>query len=39
LFQDSSLIVQAFEAEGWVWGGRWSGRSIDAMHFQACTVY
>ncbi|MBS4019890.1 MAG: M15 family metallopeptidase [Dechloromonas sp.] len=28
-------VVEAFEAEGWVWGGRWSGRSCDGMHFQA----
>jgi hypothetical protein len=39
LFQDSSLIVQAFKAEGWVWGGDWSRGSIDAMHFQAASVY
>jgi hypothetical protein len=28
-------VVQIFEAEGWTWGGRWSARSIDCMHFQA----
>jgi hypothetical protein len=28
-------VVEAFESEGWVWGGRWSGRSCDGMHFQA----
>jgi membrane protein implicated in regulation of membrane protease activity len=28
-------VVKAFEAEGWEWGGRWSGRSCDGMHFQA----
>jgi hypothetical protein len=28
-------VVAAFEAEGWEWGGRWSGRSCDGMHFQA----
>ena len=39
LFQDDSLIVQAFKAEGWAWGGDWSRGSIDAMHFQACSVY
>jgi hypothetical protein len=39
LFQDNSLIVQAFKAEGWAWGGDWSKGSIDAMHFQAATVY
>jgi len=28
-------VVNIFEAEGWVWGGRWSAASIDCMHFQA----
>lgn len=28
-------VVAAFEAEGWTWGGRWTGRSCDGMHFQA----
>lgn len=36
-FQPESHIVQAFEAEKWVWGGRWKGRR-DAMHFQAAIV-
>lgn len=31
-------FVQLFEAEGWTWGGRWTGRP-DAMHFQAATVH
>lgn len=35
-FKDTSIWVKAFEAEGWVWGGRWS--SPDAMHFQAALV-
>ena len=39
LFQDNSLIVEAFKAEGWVWGGDWSRSSIDAMHFQAARVF
>jgi hypothetical protein len=30
--------VAAFEAEGWVWGGRWAGSTIDPMHFQAARV-
>lgn len=29
----AEATVAAFEAEGWVWGGRWS--RPDAMHFQA----
>lgn len=37
-FKPDSLIVFAFEAEGWTWGGRWSPASIDAMHFQAARV-
>jgi hypothetical protein len=39
LFTDDSLIVKAFKAEGWVWGGDWSPSSIDAMHFQAARVH
>jgi hypothetical protein len=35
-FTEDSPIVRAFEAEGWVWGGRWS--YPDAMHFQAARV-
>ncbi|WP_337267079.1 M15 family metallopeptidase [Oryzifoliimicrobium ureilyticus] len=31
-------VVAAFEAEGWVWGGRWSPKSRDAMHFQAARL-
>ncbi|WP_338663716.1 M15 family metallopeptidase [Pararoseomonas sp. SCSIO 73927] len=27
-------VVEAFKAEGWVWGGDWENRP-DAMHFQA----
>ncbi len=30
-------VVKMFEAEGWTWGGRWTGRP-DAMHFQAASV-
>lgn len=33
-----SAVVSAFEAEGWTWGGRWTGRSCDGMHFQASHV-
>lgn len=27
-------VAEMFEARGWVWGGRWKGRNVDAMHFQ-----
>lgn len=37
LFNTNSLIVEAFEAEGWEWGGRWS--YPDNMHFQAARVH
>jgi hypothetical protein len=36
-FTAADPLVKAFEAEGWVWGGRWTGRS-DPMHFQAAVV-
>jgi D-alanyl-D-alanine carboxypeptidase len=39
LFQPNSLIVTKFKAENWIWGGDWSGTSIDAMHFQAARVH
>lgn len=35
-FRSISPIVEEFEKESWVWGGRW--RSPDAMHFQAAKV-
>jgi hypothetical protein len=28
-------VVRIFEAEGWKWGGRFSGSRVDCMHFQA----
>ena len=31
-------VVNAFKADGWVWGGDWSPGSRDGMHFQAATV-
>lgn len=31
-------VVAAFKAEGWVWGGDWSPRHRDGMHFQAALV-
>lgn len=32
-------LVALFEAHGFVWGGRWSGRFKDPMHFQYCSGY
>ena len=37
-FKDGDIIVRCFKAEGWVWGGDWAGRSVDAMHFQAARI-
>ena len=37
LFSVDSIIVQQFEAAGWMWGGRW--QSPDAMHMQAARVH
>lgn len=37
-FKPDSLIVFAFEFEGWSWGGRWSPASVDAMHTQLLRV-
>jgi hypothetical protein len=31
-------VLKAFADEGWTWGGSWSGRSKDGMHFQAARV-
>lgn len=33
------FIIKAFEDVGAVWGGRWSGRACDGMHFQFANVY
>ena len=30
---DGGVLVKAFAAEGWSWGGRWSG-TPDYQHFQ-----
>ena len=30
-------VIDAYEGEGWVWGGRWTSRP-DAQHFQAARV-
>lgn len=32
---DAYKVVEAFESEGWEWGGSWHGNSCDGMHFQA----
>lgn len=32
-------LVALFETHGFFWGGRWTGRSRDPMHFQYCTGY
>jgi hypothetical protein len=32
-------IVQTFRDFGFTWGGDWSGRSRDPMHFQYCSGY
>lgn len=37
-FTPTHPVVQAFKAAGWVWGGDWSGKGVDAMHFQAARV-
>jgi hypothetical protein len=37
-FTTDSIIVREFEAQGWIWGGRWKGDSCDPMHFQAARV-
>jgi hypothetical protein len=39
LFSDDSLLVKAFKAEGWIWGGDWSPASVDAMHVQAARIH
>lgn len=37
-FAECQEVRNAFHAEGWVWGGNWSGRYCDGMHFQAALV-
>jgi hypothetical protein len=32
-------LVALMESLGFVWGGRWSGRGKDPMHFQYCSAY
>ena len=38
-FTSDGLMVQHFEGEGWIWGGRWSDAWVDAMHFQAARIH
>jgi D-alanyl-D-alanine carboxypeptidase len=35
-FVNIPLVLKAFEAEGWTWGGKWS--DPDGMHWQAASV-
>lgn len=37
-FAQLPQVVRAFKDEGWVWGGDWSAKMRDGMHFQAATV-
>jgi len=32
-------VIEIFRAAGFKWGGDWSGKSKDPMHFQYCTGY
>jgi hypothetical protein len=32
-------LVELMEGLGFVWGGRWSGKGKDPMHFQYCSAY
>ena len=36
-FANIPEVVAAFDAEGWVWGGRWKD-PCDGMHFQAARL-
>jgi len=38
LHPPAHVVVEAFESEGWIWGGRWGGRACDGMHFQAARL-
>ncbi|MBP6748146.1 MAG: M15 family metallopeptidase [Xanthomonadaceae bacterium] len=35
-FASIPQVLEAFDAEGWTWGGRW--RRPDGMHWQAADV-
>lgn len=32
-------VIAVYESHGWVWGGRWSGKSRDPMHMQLVLNY
>ncbi len=34
MLAEGDVVVQAFDAIGWTWGGRWSS-PLDLMHFSA----
>lgn len=36
-FANIPEVIAAFDAEGWVWGGRWKD-PCDGMHFQAAVM-
>jgi hypothetical protein len=38
LFTAKDLLISSFLAESWIWGGKWNGRTRDAMHVQAALV-
>ncbi len=33
-FQGRGTLVRAFAAQGWGWGGSWSGSTQDTQHFS-----
>jgi len=37
-FEMKEELAQCFEDVGFTWGGRWTGKYTDAMHFQYATV-
>ena len=37
-FELGEEIAKCFEEEGFIWGGRWTGAWVDAMHFQFAII-